>query len=258
MNNPAAARLPASFPSLSVFRAQDSSRHLTKCLSSVYHPFDWRSPVRSPPIRKRLPIDALAHLTRPLQEGLTRCPLILHPPHRPGSNIPPAQLMARTYHALRTRTRYMLIKDWATDAPTPTYYKHPPCLSAHPFRGLGKLVAGRIHQMRAAKSYIMAHPYWFEEYPSLTCPRCSLNQERFKHNTLHCPARSQAQNLLLKKVDSIDADSTIWTEPMLLKALGQYIMSTKTSFPREIPTEFLPQASPDHSPSPPESTTSSV
>ena len=39
-HNPAAARLPTSFPSLSSFRALDSSRHLTKGLSSYYLPLD--------------------------------------------------------------------------------------------------------------------------------------------------------------------------------------------------------------------------
>lgn len=38
--NLGAARLPLSFPSLSIFRAQDSSRHLTKSLTSVYLPLD--------------------------------------------------------------------------------------------------------------------------------------------------------------------------------------------------------------------------
>jgi len=90
--NPASARLTQSFPSLSSFRAQDSSRHLTVGLSSVYLPLSWRTKVPSPPIRKHLPVDALAHLTLPLQQGLTCLPLILHappptrnehPPHRP-------------------------------------------------------------------------------------------------------------------------------------------------------------------------------
>ena len=36
--NPAAARLPTSCPSMSTFRALDSSRHLTKGLSSYYLP----------------------------------------------------------------------------------------------------------------------------------------------------------------------------------------------------------------------------
>jgi len=74
--NPASARLPQSFPSLSPFRAQDSSRHLTKGLSSVYLPLGWRTKTPSPPLRKHLPVDALAHLTLPLQDGLTYLPLV--------------------------------------------------------------------------------------------------------------------------------------------------------------------------------------
>jgi len=111
MTNPASARLPASFPSLSAFRAPDLSRHLTRGLSSVYLALDWRTPILSPLIRKHLPIDALAHVTRPLQEGLTCFPLILQAPLPAGSNIPPAQLITPTYHALRTKAKDMLLKD---------------------------------------------------------------------------------------------------------------------------------------------------
>jgi len=98
--NPAAARLPPSFPSLSSFRAQDSSRHLTRGLSSVYLPLDWRTKVPSPPVRKHLPVDALTHLTIPLQGGLTHLPLVLHALPPPGVNIPPPDLMRKTYRAL--------------------------------------------------------------------------------------------------------------------------------------------------------------
>jgi len=101
--------------------AQDFSRHLTRGLSSVYLPLDWRSPLPSPPIRKHLPIDALVHLTHPLQEGLTCFPLVLHAPIPARNNIPLPQLMARTYHALRTRAMDMLLKDWGSDSPTPPY-----------------------------------------------------------------------------------------------------------------------------------------
>ena len=155
--NPASARLSPSCPSLYTFRTQDSSRHLTRGLSSVYLPISWLTETPSLPLRKHLPIDALAHLTLPLQEGLTRFPLVLHTPPLPGTQIPPSELMRKPYRALRNRARNML-QDWATDAPTPPYYKHPPSLSPHPFMGLGKFVAGRIHQMRAGKSYLAAHP----------------------------------------------------------------------------------------------------
>jgi len=86
--NPASARPLPTFPCLSSFRAQDSSRHLTTGLSSVYLPLNWQTKVPSPPQRKHLPVDTLAHLTLPLQEGLTHLPLVLHAPPRPGRISP--------------------------------------------------------------------------------------------------------------------------------------------------------------------------
>ena len=189
--NPASARLPQSFPALSSFRAQDSSRHLTVGLSSVYLPLSWRTKVPSPPIRKHLPVDALAHLTLPLQQGLTYLPLVLHAPPPPRTNIPPPDLMRKTYQPLRTRARNMLIQDWDTDNPAPPYYEYPPSISPHPFMGLGKFVAGRIHQMRSGKSYLAAHPSWFDENPDPTCPRCGTVPESFQYAVLTCPARTR-------------------------------------------------------------------
>ena len=80
------------------------------------------------------------------------------PPPPPGTNLPPPDLLRKPYLALQTRARNMLIQDWVTDNPTPPYYEFPPSLSPHPFMGLGKFVAGRINQMRSAKSYLAAHP----------------------------------------------------------------------------------------------------
>jgi len=77
----------------------------------VYLHLDWRTKVPSPLLRKHLPIDALAHLMIPLQEGLTRLPLVLHSLPPPGTNIPPPDLMRETYRALRARARHMLLQD---------------------------------------------------------------------------------------------------------------------------------------------------
>jgi len=186
--NLASARLPQSFPSISSFRAQDSSRYLTVGLSSVYLPLSWCTKVPSPPIRKHLPVDAMAHLTLPLQEGLTRYLLVPDAPTPPGTNIPPPDLMRKTYQALRTRTRNILIPDWVTNDPAPRYYKYPPSRPPHPIMGLGKFVAGRIHQMRSAKRYLAAHPSWFDENPDLTCTWCATGPESFQHAILTCPA----------------------------------------------------------------------
>jgi len=149
--NTASARLPQSFPSILSFRVQDASRHPTIGLSSVYLPLSRRTKVPSPPIRKPLPVDALAHLTLPLQEGLTWLPLILHAPILPGTKVAPPDRMRRTNQALRTCARNMLIQDWVTDDPAHPAYEYRPSLSPHLFMGLGKFVAGRIHKMRSAK-----------------------------------------------------------------------------------------------------------
>jgi len=232
--NPASARLPQSFPSLSSFRAQDSSRHLTKGLSSLYLPHNWRTRVPSPPIRKHLPINTLAHLTLPLQGGLTNPPLVLHAPPPHWTNIPPPALMRRTYQALRARAKNMLLQDWVADDPTPPYYEYPPSLSPHPFMGLGKFVAGTIHPMRSAKSYLAAHPSWSDADPRLTCPPCGTEPESFQHTILICPARTRVRDLLLKDVSSLGHDPAIWSEPHLIQASGESITDTKTGFPPDM------------------------
>ena len=84
-------------------------------------------------------------------EGLSRFPLILQTPPPLGTNIPPANFMARTYTALRQSARQRLL-DWCSKHfPTPSYYPYPPRLTPHPLMGLDKFIAGRIHQMRSGK-----------------------------------------------------------------------------------------------------------
>jgi len=149
--------------------------------------------------------------------------------------------MKKTYQALRTRARHMLLQDWAEEDPTPPYYDYPPTLVPHPFMGLGKFVAGRIHQMRAAKSYLAAHPSWSDEDPNLSCPRCEIEPETFQHAILSCPARARDRDVLLKDVSSLGRDSILWSEPHLLRTLGEYITRTKTGFPPDmIPEHFSP------------------
>ena len=78
----------------------------------------------------------------------------------PTPALTPQSLMDNTYSALKKRIREKLLEEWASLFPTPGYYQHPPALSPRPFMGLGKFVAGRIHQMRAGKSYLAAQPTW--------------------------------------------------------------------------------------------------
>ena len=191
----------------------------------------------------------MAHLTLPLQEGLTHLPLVLHAPPPPGTNIPPPDFMRRTYQALRTRARNMLIQDWSNDDPTPPYYEYPISRSPHRFMGLGKFVSGRIHQMRSAKSYLAAHPSWSDENPDPTCPRCEKGPKSFQHAVLTCPARTRVRNLRLKEVSSLAHDASIWSDPTLIRALGEYITETKTGLPPDmLPDQRSPPSTPPPTP----------
>jgi len=105
--------------------------------------------------------------------------------------LPPQSLMDSTYSALKNRVRDTLLVEWASLFPTPGYYTHPPALHLRPFMGLGMFVAGRIHQMRAGKSYPAAHPTWRFPDPDTSCPRCGWEPETFAHAILSCPSTAQ-------------------------------------------------------------------
>jgi len=78
----------------------------------------------------------------------------------------------RTYPRLRPRCRDLLMQEWEARAPDPARYPYPPSLKPHPFMGLNKFDAGRLHQIRSGKSYIRANPSW-NNYNPTTCHRCN-------------------------------------------------------------------------------------
>ena len=158
--NPASARLCRSFPALLKARAPDSHWALCTRLDSNVMPLNWKTPPRSPPVRTHLPVDALAHLTLPLLEGLSYAPLINSTllPDLPA--LPSDEIMTNAYCALKRQAQTLMMEHWRSLS-LPDYYPYPLRLSPHLFMDLGKFMAGRIHQMRSQKSYLAAHPSWF-------------------------------------------------------------------------------------------------
>ena len=115
-------------------------------------PLNWKTPIRSPPVGTHLPVDALTHLTIPLLEGLSYAPLISATllPELPA--LPSDEIMTNADRALKRRAQSLMMQHWRS-LPLPDYFPYPRHLSPHLFMGLGKLTAGRIHQMRSQKSY---------------------------------------------------------------------------------------------------------
>ena len=195
-------------------------------------------------MRKHLPIDPLAHLTIPLSEGLSQFPLVLKIPPLPGEKVHPPLLMARTYKALKVRSRLLMKSEWDSLHPPPDYYTYPCRLDPHSFMGLDKFIAGRLHQMRAHKSSLAAHPSWWSEDPNTSCHRCRSDTETFEHAILQCPARSSPRDRYLKPTLSLSADTHLWDNKEDLHALSQYLTATSTGFPPEMAPSPLASRAP--------------
>jgi len=169
----------------------------------------------------------------------------------PAPNLPSRSLMDNTYSALKKRIREQLLDEWSSLFPTPGYYLHSPALQPRPFMGLGKFVAGRIHQMRAGKSYLAAHPTWRSPDADTSCPCCRLEPETFEHAILSCPSRQHSRSRLLHRVTGLGPEAPLWSSLPLVKRLATFISVTSTGFPPSMFPPTTPSSSPPLSLSPP-------
>ena len=231
--NPTSARLCRSFPALLMGRAPDSHRALCTRLAPNVMPLNWKTPLRSPPVRTYLPVDALAHLTLPLLEGLSFTPLINSSllPDLPA--VSSDKIMTIAYRAPKWQAQTLMMEHWRS-LPLPDYYPYPLRLSPHPFMGLGKFMAGRIHQMRSQKSYLAAHSSRFNAHDSPLCPLCGDEPETFSHAILRCPTKASARARHLQGVFSVDQDAPLWSSSSLLLSLAAFIKATGTDFPPDM------------------------
>jgi len=119
---PASARLPQSFPSLSSFKAQDSSKPLMKGPGCVYLPLAWRTEVPCP-TNKKAPPGGHPGTPHPAPSRRTHAlpPRTADPLSARDKQSPP-ELMRKTYQGLRAQARNLLLRDWVADAPTPFDY----------------------------------------------------------------------------------------------------------------------------------------
>jgi len=196
-------------------------------------------------------VDAVAHRSIPFTLGLSRMLIINSHLVVPAPNLPPQSVMDSTYSALKKRVRDKLLEEWSSLVPTPGYYLHPPALQPKPFMGLGKFVAGRIHQMRAGKSYLAAHPTRKSIDADTSGPRCGLEPETFEHAILSCPSRQHSRSRLLHGVTDVGPEAPLWSSLPLLKRLATFIGVTSTGFPPSMFPPTTPPSSPPFSLSPP-------
>jgi len=232
--NPAAGRLCPSFPSLLKYRAPDSHRALCTRLPPNVMPLSWKTNRPPSKVRSHLPVDELANLARPILGSLSFAPIANATLLPEQASLPSHDTMTNAYKPLKGRTRVLLLEEWRRLAPHPLYYTFPLSLTPNPFLGLGKFIAGRIHQMRAQKSDLAAHPSWSRLNDPKHCPRCGEEDETFSHAILCCQSTSFHSECLLQGLTSVGPDSPLWTSKYLLLALAAFIRATATNYPPDM------------------------
>jgi hypothetical protein len=240
--NPAAARLPPTLPIADSSDIRASTRRVLLGRRTNCIPLPWDRYKASAPTRRHLPIDALCHLLLPILQFAVSFPLAA--PHLLPDLLPEEHPYVRAYGEIKSKLRTQLLQDWALQSPPPLYYKHLPSLRPHAFMGLDKFTAGRIHQMRAGKSYLAAHTTWEDPEASTICPHCEEEDETLSHAILHCPAKADIRLLCLPGVDDIGPASPLWSSAELTTSLAKYVTRTGTGFPPSMPAFRGPPPSP--------------
>jgi len=195
----------------------------------LFFNLDWRSaPDKLKNLRYRHnAITALASTATPLVHDVaTLPPISLHLT----DYLPPVPGVLPSYARLKLRAKLLLLSDWYA-TPAPPYYPYLPSTRPHPFMGLGKFVAGRIHQMRSGKGYLAAHPSWEDPDADMSCPLCSEAPQTFEHAILSCPSSAHQRSRLLQGVSDLALEAPIWSDQQLLIALAEFIRTTATGFP---------------------------
>jgi len=153
--NPATARLPPSVQTPSLHRHSPDHRVLSARNAGSRLPLPWLQ--ARPPSKNRahLPLDAFPHSMLFVLGPDGLAPLPVTSQHLLTDHYPePAP--GRSYPQLKLKCKNLLMEEWDRAAPDPARYPYQPSLKPHPFMGLDKFTAGRLHQMRSGKSYLRA------------------------------------------------------------------------------------------------------
>ena len=142
--NPAAARLPPSVQTPSLHRHSPDHKALSARNAGSRLPLPWIQP--RPPSKNRayLPLDALPHSMLCLLGPDGLCPLPVTSQHLLADHYH-VPTVGRSYTQLKLLCRNLLVKEWEEAAPDPARYPYRPSIKPHPFMGLDKFSAGRLH-----------------------------------------------------------------------------------------------------------------
>jgi len=135
----------------------------------------------------------------------------------------------RKHPQLRGHCRNLLMEEWKARGPALARYPFPPWVTQHPFMGLNKFGAGRLHQIRSGKTSLRGHRSWDNDNPT-TCRRRTESPGPVEHAILSCPTREPARIRHLQARSDLGHDALVWYSAAVLCAQSRIIRSTRTPF----------------------------
>ena len=100
---------------------------------------------------------------------------------------------------------------------------------------LPKFKAGRIHQMRTNKSYLLAQTDWSSQGRDVTCDRCGQEPQTFEHVVSRCVALEHARRGLDPDAFDVSEGSKLWkcdkAGRKLMGVFSSFVMKHRLNFP---------------------------
>lgn len=228
-NNIATAMMPMSFPIKREFRFPTNRRMAFDLNKGGMRLKVWTSNSTTTQ-QVRLPADEIAARAYQIyKEGQV--------PMRPTRLLLVSPEDAEGHYKAKEAVRELMHKKWVENEYPPYYRYRPPYRECWNFMSLPKFAAGRIHQMRANKSHLMAQTSWANRDRDPTCPRCGWEPETMKH-TVECPALAHGRTNKAYGTFDIEPDSELWKNTKkgrgLMKDFSAYIMENRINFPAGI------------------------
>jgi len=227
-NNIAAAMLPEGYPLVEEYRYPTNRRQAFDNNKGGMTLKKWNSTATTT-AQVRLPIMEVGAITagnytvRPFSMKPNRLTIV-------------TEQAAKSWVEAKEVIRKKIQKEWVEWEYPPYYEYRPPFRECWYFMTLPKFMAGRIHQMRANKSYLKAQKDWSNQDKDPHCDRCRQADQTFRHIITDCPAlASPFRHGKDPEIFNIGRESMLWKEDKpgqaLMKELSGHVMKNLINFP---------------------------
>jgi len=142
---------------------------------------------------------------------------------------------AKSWFEAKEMIRRKIKKQWVEWEYPPYYEYRPPFREYWYFMTLLKFKEGRIHQMRANKSYLKGQKDWSTQDQDPRCDRCGQADQTFRHIITNYPVLASVRHGRDSVIFNIDTEPMLWKGDKpgkaLMKEFSGHVMKNLINFP---------------------------